>query len=256
MGAFVCFGMAGCLHVQQSSEPAASPADRSTEQTREVESLRQTVASKDEEILVLEKEVVALNMKILEYEAVISDLQDRFSVLQQRLDAAIIEVVRTKARLRSFESKAEAASTIAEAEIAVKALKNGLASADAGVKEEVAAAEYLLKMSVREFNGRNYGGALYLANQSKGQVRTFQLRRSGGAEKAPVQDEKRFARPLHLKVLTNSNLRSGPGLDNDVVGKLGKDALVTGLSYSGRWVRVKTARGVVGWLFYPLVGPR
>lgn len=256
MGAFICFGVAGCLHMPPSSEPAASHTDRLPEQTREAESLQQTVASKDEEILVLGREVVALNMKVLEYEAAIFDLQDRFSILQQRLDAAIIEVVRTKARLRSFESKAEAASTIAEAEIAVNALKKGLASSDAGVKEEVGTAEYLLKMSVREFNGRNYGGALYLANQSKGQVRTFELRRRGGAEKARVQDEKRFAMPLHLKVLANSNLRNGPGLENDVVGKLDKDALVTGLAYSGRWVRVKTAQGVTGWLFHPLVGPR
>ena len=38
------------------------------------------------------------------------------------LDEAVVEVVRTKAKLRSIESRAEAASSMAEAEIALKGL--------------------------------------------------------------------------------------------------------------------------------------
>lgn len=252
LAALICFGLAGCFHLQQ----AGSKQERLTELSQKNASLQSALASKDEEILALGKEIVALNMKAIEYEAALHDLQERLAGHQQRLDAAIIEVVRTKARLRSLESKAEAASTIAEAEIDINALKKAPVSADTAEKEEVTAADYLLKMSIREFKNRNFGGALYLANQSKGRVRALQLRLNGGMEKAPVENEKAFANPLQLKVLSNSNLRSGPGLDNDVAGKLGKDELVTGLAYSGLWVRVETTEGEIGWLFHALVGPR
>ncbi|MEJ2153812.1 MAG: hypothetical protein P8X96_00600 [Desulfobacteraceae bacterium] len=256
VGVLICAGLAGCLHQQESPGPVVSPSERIAELSQKNESLQLAVASKNDDVQALGKEVVTLNMKVLEYEAVIRDLKERMEGHQQRLEAAIIEVVRTKARLRSLESKAEAASTIAEAEIAVNALKKETVTMDEAVLEEVTAAENLLKMSVSEFKGGNFGGALFLANQSKGQVRVIQLRRKGGLEESPVEDERKFSSPLHLKVLTNCNLRKGPGLDNEVVGKLGKDAWVTGLAYSGRWLRVETAEGNVGWLFQPLVGPR
>lgn len=249
--ALVCSGLAGCLH----SQPSAPQPDRLIELSQKNASLQSAVAAKDAKILELEKEIVRFNLKAIEDEAAFHDLQERLAGHQQRLDAAIIEVVRTKARLRSLESKAEAASTIAEAEIDINALRERPDSADPVEKEEAAAAENLLKMSIREFKSSNYGGALFLANQCKGQVRALRLRLRGGVEKAPMESDKEFACPLRLTVLSNSNLRSGPGLDNEVVGKLGKDASVKGLTYSGLWVRVETAEGKVGWLFHTLVGP-
>ncbi len=256
VGALICMSVAGCVHAQKASEPATRKPDRMTELTEKNTSLELALVSKDEAILSLEKDVAALNMRILEYEAIIDDLRARSEGHQKRLDAAIIEVVRAKARLRSLESKAEAASTIAEAEIAVNAMRKRIDAVDDVMKEEFNAAEQLLKMSTREFKNRNFGGALYLANQSKGQVRALQMHLSGDLEKPPMEDEKRFVKPLPLRVLANSNLRSGPGLDKDIVGRLAKDALVTGHAYSGRWVRVETSAGGVGWLFQPLVAPR
>ena len=252
----ICFGGAGCLHVQKNHAPATSRSDRLAELTEKNKSFQIALASKDEEILALEKDIADLNMKILEYEAVINDLQKRSESHQQRLDAAIVEVVRAKARLRSLESKAEAASTIAEAEIAVNALKKRTASADSIMNEEISMAEHLLEMSAREFNARNFGGALYLANQSKGQARAVQMRLRNESKRPSSGDEKQFVQPLPLVVLTNSNLRGGPGLDNTILDTLAKGARVTGHSYKGRWVRVETGDGVIGWLFRPLVGTR
>lgn len=256
LGVLICFGAAACGPGQKASGPKAPPNDRVAKLTEENRELQTTLDSKNEEILTLEKDIADLNMRILEYEAMIGDLQKRSEGHQRRLDAAIIEVVRTKARLRSLESKAEAASTIAEAEISVNALLKQLDSADGIMKEEISMAEHLLKMSVREFNARNFGGALYLANQSKSQARSVQMRLKGEAEIPLIGDEKQFVQPLPLVVLTNSNLRSGPGLDNAVLRTLAKGARVTGHSYLGRWVRVETNKGVFGWLFRPLVSPR
>ena len=254
LGILICLGVEGCVHGQKSAPQKALQPNGFAELTEKNKSLQTTLTEKDKEILSLEKEVAELNMKILEYEAVISDLQKRSEGHQQRLDAAIIEVVRTKARLRSLESKAEAASTIAEAEIAVNALKKQLASADSILKKEISMSEHLLTMSGREFKAGNYGGALYLANQSKGQARAVQMRLKGESHRPSMGDEKQFVQPLSLVVLTNSNLRSGPGLDNAVLETLVKGAHVTGHAYKGRWVRVETDDAVIGWLFRPLVG--
>ncbi len=253
----ICLSVAGCLHgTGKAGQGTVPPPDSIAELTAKNKSLQTALSEKDDEILALEKDVADLNMKVLEYEAVIGDLQKRSDDHQQRLDEAIIEVVRTKARLRSLESKAEAASTIAEAEIAVSALKKEIPAADSIMREEILMAENLLSMSTREFKASNFGGALYLANQSKGQTRAVRVWLKGGSKKPPAGDEKRFVQPLPLVVLANSNLRSGPGIDNDVLATLTKGTSVTGHAYKGRWVRVETAEGVTGWLFRPLISTR
>ena len=104
---------------------------------------------------------------------------------QEMLDEAIQEVVRAKAKLRSLESKAEAASEMAEAEIAVKALKAQLAGQTRN--PELIKAQELLKMSAQEFKKENYGGAVYLTSQAKGHIRAGQIRLEGREKVAPIK---------------------------------------------------------------------
>jgi hypothetical protein len=169
-------------------------------------------------------------------------------------DEAILEVVRTKAKLRSLESKAEAASEMAEAEIAVKALKVQLRGRGAG--PDVSKAEQLLKISAEEFNKENYGGALYLASQAKGHIRASQMRIVSPEKIESVVGETLFAQPVPLKVLTTSNLRQGPGLKSKILAKLEKGTTLVGYSYKGRWVRVTSEGGASGWIYQTLVGGR
>ena len=65
-----------------------------------------------------------LELTILERESEVEALEQRLSTQQHMLDDAIQEVVRAKAKLRSMESRAEAASEMAETEISFKALKD------------------------------------------------------------------------------------------------------------------------------------
>jgi hypothetical protein len=170
------------------------------------------------------------------------------------LDEAIQEVVRGKAKLRSLESKAEAASEMAEAEIAVKALKVQLAAR--GEDPEVAKAEQLLKMSVKEFEKENYGGALYLTSQAKGQIRTGQMRLGDKKKLKSIEGEVLFAQPLPLQVLKNSNLREMPDLKSNILTTLDKGTPLIGYSYKDQWVRVTREDGIAGWIFQTLVGGR
>jgi vacuolar-type H+-ATPase subunit I/STV1 len=223
---------------------------------KKIKDLQGELALRNQKIQAMKKKIAGLKMQILSHEAQVKDMARRAGNQQQRLDAAIIEVVRTKARLRSLESKAEAASTIAEAEIAVNALKKRAPSVDEVTREEIAAADQLLKMSMEEFQARNFGGALYLASQAKGQVRAVQMQISVGAETAILKGEEPFSQPLPLTLIKNSNLRKGPGLDEKILATLSKGTQVTGYAYKESWVKVKTKDGMTGWLFQSLVEVR
>jgi uncharacterized protein YgiM (DUF1202 family) len=192
----------------------------------------------------LKEKVANLQLRLLEKETQVRELQ-------KKLDEAIQEVVRAKAKLHSLESKAEAASVMAEAEVALKALKAKAAGQDDG--SEVTQAEDLLKMSGREFKKENYGGALYLTGQAKGFIKMGEARVTSRDKKPMRAGEVLFALPLPLRVLRTSNVREGPGLGFKVLFTLDEGTLLVGHSYKDQWVRVKDEDGRGGWIFHTLV---
>jgi uncharacterized protein YgiM (DUF1202 family) len=190
----------------------------------------------------LEEKLAELQLHVLEQEAQIGELQ-------KKLEEAIQEVVRAKAKLHTLESKAETASTMAEAEIALKALKARMA----GQGSEAAQAEELLKMSAQEFEKKNYGGALYLVSQATGLIKAGEARLQSQGQIPARAGELLFAVPLSLRVLKTSNVREGPGPSFKVLFTLERGIQVVGHSYKGQWVRVEDQQGRAGWVFYGLV---
>lgn len=259
---FISVFLVGCQHLHIQPEPPPSPDATKpasidiTKLKNENQALRKVLAVSEKRIETLEQNLAGQKTQMLEKEAMISELRHRCDGQQKRLDAAIIDVVRAKAKLRSLESKAEAASTIAEAEIALKALKSRVAAADQAELAEIQAAEQLLHMSTEEFKARNFGGALYLASQTKNHVRAGHDRLSGNKESIPVEGETAFTQPLPLKVNDKSNLRAGPGLTFKILSQLEKGTLVIGYSFKDRWIRIGTQEGMAGWIFQDLVGAR
>ncbi|UCG12212.1 MAG: SH3 domain-containing protein [Deltaproteobacteria bacterium] len=216
--------------------------------------LQRTLEEHDATKRTLEDNLATLQWRLLEKDAQINELMERQASQQRMLDEAVVEVVRAKAKRRSLESKAEAASNMAEAEIAIKALKTQITGGEQD--PEILKAEQLLKMGALEFEKENYGGALYLTSQAKGHIKIGQMRLSNRENMAPVDGEILFAQPLPLQVLKKSNLRQGPDLKHKVVTTLSKGVKVTGYSYKGQWVRIKTGDGTHGWIYQTLVGGR
>jgi hypothetical protein len=177
----------------------------------------------------------------------------RAKQLNQKLDEATLEVVRTKAKLRSLESKAEAASTLAEGEIALKALKSG----GGGLKDqELLQADTLLKASNLELKKENYGGALYLATRAKSLIKEDQERLRGREKSSMLEGEVPFAMPLPLRMVTPGNVRGAPDPGSAVLFPLQEGSALVGYSYRGLWVRIKAEDGRGGWIHYSLVGGR
>jgi len=190
----------------------------------------------------LQRRVSELELQLLARDAQIERLE-------ASLQDARREVVRSLARLQTTASRAEAASALAEADIALQSLRNRDAQAP-----ELAQARALLEMSTGEFGKENYGGALYLATQVK-VLATAGSGRLAGASASGVQPgETAFAVPVPLQTTTRANVRAGPGTDQRILFTVDAGTALTGHSYTKEWVRVSDASGRAGWVYSNLVG--
>jgi len=224
----------------KTQAPKCPDAER---QAAEITRQRQTVRG-------LEDQNGQANLQLLEREAVIMQLESRLLAQQRAMDEAVQEVVRLKAKHRSLETRAEAAAEIAEAEIALKAFHE---QETIGPRPELAKAEGLVKRAAEEFGKQNFGGALYLVEQAKNQIKLGSLEPGDIPVTDSLEGEKPFAVPIPLTVITKSNLREGPGQDFKVLAVLEQGTTIKGLSSKGLWVRVESREGLSGWLKLNLV---
>jgi predicted RNase H-like nuclease (RuvC/YqgF family) len=192
-------------------------------------------------------------IELLEKGAQIQRLESRISSQQQTIDEAVLEVVRTKAKLRSIESRAEAASTIAETEIALKDLKKQNFSDANSTSDPFDKVESLLRMSADEFKRENYGGALYLSGKAKAQIKGIQSSRNQEVGAEMSAGEVVFSPPLPLILIKRSNLRKSPDINSDVLRVLEKGMTVIGYSHKDEWIRVRMEDGEPGWIHQSLI---
>lgn len=106
----------------------------------------------------LEEKLARVQLALLERDTQIQHLR-------KQLDEAIQETVRSKARLRSQENKADAASNLAEVEVALKTLQDALGGVEK--RPEVAQANSLMAMWADELKKENYSGSLYRPTRSR-----------------------------------------------------------------------------------------
>src|SRR3989442_289476 len=161
------------------------------------------------------------------------------------------------AKLQSLATRAEAASGMAEAEIALQALRaaNGNNSPPS---PEYGQGSQLLQLATAEFDQQNYAGALYLATEAKnaasaGQGRVASDDRGGGTVR---KGESPFALPLRLQTTGRANVREGPGAGFKVLFTLETGVPVVAYSYVGQWGRVKDDSDRSGWIHQTLIGTR
>jgi hypothetical protein len=212
---------------------------------------RQEAQLKEAEI-----ELNRAQLLLLEEQASGALTRKRFKAQGKMLDEAVQEVVRAKAKLRTIESRAEAASTMAEAEIAIRATQKSLAAGSGNHRENLKRAQDFLKMSTREFKNQNYAGALYLAGQARSHINAIQINRAQGATAAVQPGETAFSQPLPLKVVKRCNFRRTPDLKGSVIAVLEAGTMIVGFAHKDNWIRIQTENGHSGWVYQTLVGVR
>jgi len=196
----------------------------------------------------LEQRAARLELKVLEQEAQVDELQSR-------LDDARREVVRAMAKLQSLATRAEAASGMAEAEIALQALRaaNGNNSPPS---PEYGQGKELLQLATAEFDQQNYAGALYLATEAKNAAAAGQGRAASDDRGATRKGEVPFALPLRLQTTGRANVREGPGAGFKVLFTLETGAPVVAYSYVDQWVRIRDNGDRPGWIRQTLIDRR
>ena len=190
----------------------------------------------------LEKRIGRLELSLLDKEA-------QVDVLQTQLEETRQEVVRAMAKLQTLASRAEAASAIAEGEVALQPLQ----APGQATLPEANQASRLLRESSAEFDKENYGGALYLANQSKTMAGAARGRLSAGERGAQRPGETAFALPISLKASGRGNVRAGPGTGSRIEFAVEPGDDLIGYSYVDEWIRIGAEDGRSGWIFRSLV---
>ena len=191
--------------------------------------------------------------RIAQLEFQMMERDTEIQALQGRVDDARLEVVRAMAKVPGLATRAEAASGMAEAEVAVQSLKS---AAGTQTVPEMAQAVGLLHQSTGEFDKQNFGGALYLANQAKG-VAASGSGRLGEVDRNTLRPgEILFTIPLSSHTSGNANVRAGPGTTFKVTYTLESGAAITVFSIADDWVRITDDSGRSGWIFRNLIARR
>jgi hypothetical protein len=189
----------------------------------------------------LERQVTQLEIQLMERDALIERLNTR-------LEQALQEVVGTMRKLRSLATRAEAASAMAEADVALQSIERSGRDSP-----ELRQASRLMQQSSDEFKRSNFGGALFLAVQAKAMARLHGL---GGAVGKLRPGEVTFAVPVKLRASSRANVRAGPGINFPVSFTTDSGSALSGLAYLGEWIRVTNEAGNEGWIFGSLVSRR
>jgi hypothetical protein len=191
----------------------------------------------------LETHITDLELRLIEKGAQVAELQTR-------LDDTRREVVRAMAKLQSFATRAEAASGIAEAELAAQSLSPAAAT------EAVAEVRQLMAQSSAEFDKANYAGALYLATQARNAATTASGQLASTDQGSARSGERPLALAVPLETTTVANVREGPGVRFGVVFTLPARAPIVAYSSAEQWLRIADDSGRRGWISQNLIRGR
>ena len=216
------------------------PAPTPTPAAVEIPSRERSCPSCDDQ----NREIARLRQDLAQREAELRELResqrDQVKVLQE----STREVARAKVKLRRLATQADAASYVAEVEVALQSLRS---TAGAGIPL-LALAEGILQSTATPFAQGDYAGAMDLAAQAEQLATVVADARGRRVSPARATGEVPFLLAVPLRVTADSHLRRQPLGTAPVLGVLPKDTLLVAHAHKGGWLRVETADGRTGWV--------
>jgi hypothetical protein len=189
-----------------------------------------------------------LQMRLRKAEEDQHRLEDKVGVLQRDLEMTETEVIRTKARLKGNETKAEASSAIAEARILIRRIADtkGRAASVVRCQELLAKAEQLLKEE-------NFGAAAFFALKAQDTAVKATEDPAAAASGAASSVADVPAPQKHYSVRAEvANIRRGPGTTEPIVATAPKGSGLDASLMRGDWIKVSFG-GVIGWVHRSLL---
>ncbi|MFO1396758.1 MAG: SH3 domain-containing protein [Burkholderiales bacterium] len=159
------------------------------------------------------------------------------------------EVTRAKAKARRLATQADAASYLAEVEVAIAALP----PAPSPLR---ALATAYLQSATEPFARGDYGTAMERASQAEQIVALATGPAPTLQKSARAPGEKLLQVALPLRAVTESRVRRQPQGKAPQVGVIAKDTALTAFAWKDGWMRVETEDGLAGWVDQAALGIR
>lgn len=240
--------MMGC-NILLKSQPPELPAvlpESSMKEQQEIERMQNLLVEKEAQ----QQEIERLQKMLAEKDAQIRVQQARQQDQAKTLQETSSQAVHAQVKLRRLATRPAAASTIAEAEVAMENLKSSQFTESEQLVQSQA--QRLLSAAAASYAEDNYVAAMEYAAYARGFIdmiknnRTFKM-------SDPRRVTTPFEVPIPLRAATNSNLRQNPALSAAVLSVMKKDSSMTAEAYQGDWLRIQTADGQSGWVLNTLL---
>jgi hypothetical protein len=183
------------------------------------------------------------NERIRRHEDEQRRLEEQVALLKRELDFTETEMIRTKARLKGIETKAEASSAIAEGRILLGRMADERGARALGVQR----AQEALERAETLLREENFGAAIFFAQ--KAQDAALKSREPRAAQ---TGQERPAPSSSYTVTAASANLRKGPGTHEPIVAQLARGDQLKASVMRGDWIRVEHA-GAAGWIHRSLV---
>lgn len=199
-------------------------------------------------------ELARLRQELASRETELRDLRAQQRDQTRALQETTKQAARAKVKLRRFATQADAASYLAEVEVALAAARS---TPGAGARNPLLSlAQEILDSSAAPFAHGDYGAAMDLAGQAEQLAAIAVGARARPASGSRATAEMPFAVTIPLRVTIESNLRRQPRDKRPPIGVLPEGTPLVARAYRDGWLRVETEDGRSGWIYRSLVGVR
>jgi len=233
---------------QRAADLAITEAHCATALARALRQTEQTTTKAAAQVAASTAEVDRLSARVKKMEEDQHRLEERIAVLTRDLEVTETELIRTKARLKGNETKAEASAAIAEARILA-----GRLAEDKTQASVLARSEESLAKAEEQLSEGNFGAALFFASKAQDLVARI---KQGPAPEGTTDPTATPTPPIpslsSYVVRAVARVRRGPALSEEVLGRLAVGTPVMGEAVSGEWVKV-TYQGLTGWVHSSLL---
>ncbi len=187
-------------------------------------------------------------------EAAISMLRARQQNQNKLLRETTSQAARAEVKLRRFATETDAASLLAEVEVAMDQLR-----ATPGAEQfntQKMQAQRILDSASNAFVQGDYGLSVELATQARQFIDMLAGLPMGSGADRRMTSEVPFTVAINVRMKVDGNLRRQPRPNAAVLGVLQKATPIFARAYQGEWLWVQTENGNSGWVLSSLVEAR